>query len=79
MFVSTRVHIDKGKRALSIPKECLVYYDNEYYVVVSKSKYVFEKRKVVVEAIGADKAYISKGVKENEVLVGKGSLYALGQ
>ena len=79
MFVSTAVHIDKGKKAIAIPKECLVYYDNQYYVVASVSHYVFEKRQVTVEAFGPNRAYISQGVKENDVLVGKGSLYAMGQ
>ena len=79
MFVSTAVHIDKGKKSVAIPKECLVYYDNQYYVVAAVSQFVFEKRKVTVEAFGPNRAYISQGVKENDVLVGKGSLYALGQ
>ena len=34
MFATVNVHLDKHKKALTIPKEAIVFYDNDYYVMV---------------------------------------------
>ena len=79
MYTSVNVHVDRHKSSIAIPKECLVYYDNENYVVRLKGNLLFEKRKVEVEGFNSEKAYIKSGINEHDVLVGKGSLYVLGQ
>ncbi len=79
MFATVVVHLDKHKKAISVPKEALVFYDNEYYVMVSKGKNKFEKRKISVEGTNETDAYITKGLEQNEGVVCKGSLYVYGQ
>jgi len=79
MFATVNVHIDKNKKALSVPKEALVFYDNEYYVMVSKGKNKFEKRKISIEGTNESDAYITKGLQGGEVVVCKNSLYVYGQ
>lgn len=79
MFATVTVHIDKHKKALGVPKEALVFYDNDYYVMVAKGKNKFEKRKVSVEGTNETNAYVTKGLQEKEVVVCKNSLYVYGQ
>ena len=79
LFASVRVHVDKHKQSVAIPKECLVFYDNQYYVEKQMGKTSFLKTKVVVDGYTANSAYISEGVADKDVLVGKGSSYVLGQ
>jgi len=79
MFATVIVHLDKHKKALSVPKESLVFYDNEYYVMVSKGKNKFEKRLVSIEGMSHDNAYVAKGLQPNEVVVCRNSLYVYGQ
>jgi membrane fusion protein, heavy metal efflux system len=79
LFASVRVHVDQHKQAVAIPRECLVYYDNDYYVEKKTGKYSFEKTKVAVDGYTTKFAYISNGVGDKDILVGKGSSYVLGQ
>lgn len=79
LFASVRVHVNKHKLAVAIPRECLVYYDNEYYVEKQTGKYSFEKIKVAVDGYTTKFAYISDGVGDKDILVGYGSSYVLGQ
>jgi membrane fusion protein, heavy metal efflux system len=79
LFTSVRVHVDKHKPAVAIPRECLVYYDNEYYVEKQVGRYSFEKTKVAVDGYTTQFAYISNGVSDKDILVGYGSSYVLGQ
>jgi cobalt-zinc-cadmium efflux system membrane fusion protein len=79
LFASVRVHVDQHRQAVAIPRECLVYYDNDYYVEKQTGKYTFEKTQVVVDGYTTKFAYISKGVSDKDVLVGYGSSYVLGQ
>lgn len=79
LFTSVRVHVNKHKPAVAIPRECLVYYDNEYYVEKQTGKYSFEKTKVAVDGYTTKFAYISNGVSNKDILVGYGSSYVLGQ
>ncbi|MGP8217028.1 MAG: efflux RND transporter periplasmic adaptor subunit [Bacteroidia bacterium] len=79
MFATVIVHLDKHKKAIAIPKEALVFYDNDYYVMVSKGNNKFEKRMVSVEGTNESVAYVTKGLQPNEVVVCKNSLYVYGQ
>jgi membrane fusion protein, heavy metal efflux system len=79
LFASVRVHVNKHKDAVAVPRECLVYYDNEYYVEKQTGRYNFEKTKVTVDGYTTKYAYISNGVGDKDVLVGYGSSYVLGQ
>jgi membrane fusion protein, heavy metal efflux system len=79
LFASVRVHVNKHREAVAIPRECLVYYDNEYYVEKQTGRYSFEKTKVAVDGYTTKFAYISNGVSDKDVLVGYGSSYVLGQ
>lgn len=79
MFATVNVHIDKHKKALTVPKEAMVFYDNDYYVMVSKGNNKFEKRLVTVEGTNSTMAYIINGLKANEIVVSKNSLYVYGQ
>jgi cobalt-zinc-cadmium efflux system membrane fusion protein len=79
MFATVNVHIDKHKKALAVPKEALVFYDNDYYVMVAKGKNKFEKRKISIEGTNETEAYVTKGLEQNEVVVCKNSLYVYGQ
>ncbi|HTA83144.1 MAG TPA: efflux RND transporter periplasmic adaptor subunit [Bacteroidia bacterium] len=79
MFATVNVHIDKHKKALSVPKEALVFYDNDYYVMVSKGNNKFEKRQISIEGTNETDAYVTKGLQQNEVVVCKNSLYVYGQ
>jgi membrane fusion protein, heavy metal efflux system len=79
LFASVRVHVDKHKQSVAIPRECLVYYDNDYYVEKQTGKYTFEKTKVTVDGYTTKFAYISNGVGDKDILVGYGSSYVLGQ
>ncbi|HXB11136.1 MAG TPA: efflux RND transporter periplasmic adaptor subunit [Bacteroidia bacterium] len=79
MFATVVVHLDKHKKALAVPKEALVFYDNQYYVMVSKGNSKFEKRAVTIEGTNQTYAYVSKGLQPNEVVVCKNSLYVYGQ
>jgi len=79
MFATIAVHIDKHTKAIAVPKEALVFYDNDYYVMVSKGNSKFEKRKISVEGTNATVAYVTKGLQPNEVVVCKNSLYVYGQ
>lgn len=79
MFATIVVHLDKHKKALAVPKEALVFYDNDYYVMVSKGKNKFEKRKISIEGTNETSAYVTKGLEANEVVVCKNSLYVYGQ
>ncbi len=79
MFATVIVHLDKHKKTVGVPKEALVFYDNEYYVMVAKGKNKFEKRKITLEGTNEIDAYVSKGLQPNEIVVCKGSLYVYGQ
>lgn len=79
MFATVNVHIDKHKKALAVPKEALVFYDNDYYVMVSKGNSKFEKRMISIEGTNESIAYVTKGLQPNEVVVCKNSLYVYGQ
>jgi len=79
MFATVIVHLDKHKKELAIPKEALVFYDNDYYVMVAKGKNKFEKRKISIEGTSQTIAYVTKGLQENEVVVCRNSLYVYGQ
>jgi cobalt-zinc-cadmium efflux system membrane fusion protein len=79
MFATVNVHLDKHKKSLAVSKEALVFYDNDYYVMVSKGDNKFEKRQVSVEGTNATEAYVTKGLQANEVVVSKNSLYVYGQ
>jgi membrane fusion protein, heavy metal efflux system len=79
LFASVMVHVNKHKKAVAIPRECLVYYDNEYYVEKQTGQYSFEKIKVAVDGYTTKFAYISNGVSDKDILVGYGSSYVLGQ
>jgi len=79
LFATVIVHVDKHKQAVAIPRRCLVYYDNEYYVEKQTGPYSFEKTKVNVDGYTEKYAYISNGVSDKDILVGTGSSYVLGQ
>ena len=79
MFATVNVHIDKHKKAISVPKEALVFYDNDYYVMVYKGNNKFEKRMISIEGTNASETYVIKGLQPNEVVVCKNSLYVYGQ
>jgi membrane fusion protein, heavy metal efflux system len=79
MFATIAVHIDKHNKAIAVPKEALVFYDNDYYVMVSKGNNKFEKRKITIEGTNETDAYVTKGLQQNEVVVCKNSLYVYGQ
>jgi membrane fusion protein, heavy metal efflux system len=79
LFASVRVHVDQHRQSVAIPRECLVYYDNDYYVEKQTGRYTFEKTNVVVDGYTTKFAYISKGVSDKYILVGYGSSYVLGQ
>jgi cobalt-zinc-cadmium efflux system membrane fusion protein len=79
MFATVNVHIDKHKKAIAVPKEALVFYDNDYYVMVSKGNNKFEKRMISIEGTNESIAYVTKGLQPNEVVVCKNSLYVYGQ
>jgi len=79
MFATVNVHIDKHKKALSVPKEALVFYDNDYYVMVYKGNNKFEKRMISIEGTSSSNAYVTKGLQPNEIVVCKNSLYVYGQ
>jgi cobalt-zinc-cadmium efflux system membrane fusion protein len=71
LFASVRVHVNKHKDAVAVPRECLVYYDNEYYVEKQTGRYNFEKTKVTVDGYTTKYAYISNGVGDKDVLVSR--------
>ncbi len=79
MFATVNVHIDKHKKALAVPKEALVFYDNDYYVMVAKGNNKFEKRKITIEGTNETDAYVTKGLQTGEAVVCKNSLYVYGQ
>ena len=79
MFTTVRVHIDKHKQAIALPKESLVLYDNVFYVMLSKGGNIFERTPVTVAGSNEQTSYISKGLINGDVTVGKGSIYVLGQ
>ncbi len=79
MFATVNVHIDKHKKAIGVPKESLIFYDNDYYVMVSKGDKKFEKRKISIDGTSEATAYVTKGLQPNEVVVSKNSLYVYGQ
>lgn len=79
MFATVNVNLDKHRRALAIPKEALVFYDNDYYVMVSEGGNKFEKRQIGIEGTNETEAYVSHGLKPGEVVVCKNSLYVYGQ
>src|SRR6185312_6808757 len=79
MFATIDVHIDKHTKAIGVPKEALVFYDNDYYVMVSRGKSQFEKRRISIDGTNATMAYVKKGLQPNEVVVCKNSLYVYGQ
>lgn len=79
MFATVVVHLDKHKKALAVPKEALVFYDNQYYVMVSKGNNKFEKRQISIEGTNQANAYIISGLQPREIVVCKNSLYVYGQ
>jgi cobalt-zinc-cadmium efflux system membrane fusion protein len=79
MFATVIVHLDKHKKAIAIPKEALVFYDNDYYVMVYRKDKKFEKRKITIEGTNNQVAYVAKGILADEVVVCKNSLYVYGQ
>lgn len=79
MFANVVVHLDKHKKAIAIPKEALVFYNNSYYVMVYKGNHKFEKRLVSIEGTNETKSYVTKGLDKNEIVVSKNSLYVYGQ
>ena len=79
MFTTVKVHVDKHKKAVAVPKESLVFYDNSYYVMVAKGHNHFTKTVVTVEGTNDNVAYISKGINIGDVVVRRGSLYVIGQ
>jgi len=79
MFSSVMVHLDKHKQAPAVPKEALVFYDNDYYVMVSKGANKFEKRKITIDGTNNEVAYVASGIKPGEIVVCKNSLYVYGQ
>lgn len=79
MFASVIVHIDKHKKAVAVPKVALVFYNNDYYVMVLKGHNTFEKHMVSIEGTNETTAYVTNGLQPGEVVVCKNSLYVYGQ
>jgi cobalt-zinc-cadmium efflux system membrane fusion protein len=79
MFCTVKVHVDKHKKAVAVSKEALVFYDNNFYVMVTKGNNKFERKQVTIEGSNDNVSYISQGLNTGDIVVGKGSLYVLGQ
>lgn len=79
MFCTVKVHVDKHKKAIAVSKDALIFYDNSFYVMLAKGNNTFERKLVTVEGNAANVTYLSDGLKAGDVVVGKGSLYVLGQ
>lgn len=79
MLADIIVHLDMHKKAIAVPKESLVLYNNIYYIMLYRGNNTFEKRAVKVEGCSTKVCYISEGIKTGDILSAKGSLYVLGQ
>jgi cobalt-zinc-cadmium efflux system membrane fusion protein len=79
MFSTVKVHVDKHRKAIAVPKEALVFYDNNFYVMLAKGNKTFERKQVSIEGSNDNVSYINSGINAGDVVVGKGSLYVLGQ
>lgn len=79
MLADINVKIDLHRKALAIPKDALVLYENVYYVMIWRGNNIFEKREVKVENYSNEVCYLKRGIKQGDVIVSKGAIYVLGQ
>lgn len=74
MFVSAKVSVIQTHSRVSIPVRSLIFDNNRYYVIVREGSKASIREVEVAEKMGG-RAYISDGLKENEVVVAARQLY----
>jgi cobalt-zinc-cadmium efflux system membrane fusion protein len=74
MFVSAKVKVVQPHSRVSIPVRSLIFDNDHYYVIVREGNTARIQRVEVAEKMGG-RAYISEGLKENEVVVASRQLY----
>jgi membrane fusion protein, heavy metal efflux system len=74
MFASVVVNTTKNDVMMSIPSKDLIFDHSQYYVLVYKSASDITIRPVQVFNSVGDKSYITEGLSEGELLIGKEAL-----
>lgn len=74
MFTRSVIYKEYNQQSVCVSASSLVYDHSQYYVLVYQGKGIAEIRPVEVQSMVANKAYLSAGVKEGEVLVSSNSL-----
>ncbi|NNM94258.1 MAG: efflux RND transporter periplasmic adaptor subunit [Bacteroidia bacterium] len=79
MLAEVKVHIDGHCKAIAVPKDAVVLYENVYYVMVRRRDNVFERKAVKLKNCSGGVCYIAAGIGPGDVVVNKGAIYVLGQ
>ena len=79
MMVDVIALKDKNMKAIGIPTESLVFYNNKNYVVVYKDDCNLQRRKVEILSSNNGTTYIESGIAENDKVVSKNQLLVYEQ
>jgi cobalt-zinc-cadmium efflux system membrane fusion protein len=75
MFGELKVPIGSNTKAIMIPDEAVVKEAGQEYVFIQVNDTTFEKRKVITGTSDNNMVEIKDGLKENVIVVSKGSFY----
>lgn len=75
MFGELKVPASQNSKAILIPAESIVKFDNQDYVFVEKSPLMFQKRAVKTGSMQNDQVEIKEGLTAGESVVIKGAFY----
>jgi cobalt-zinc-cadmium efflux system membrane fusion protein len=74
MFASVTINTKEDKQTACIPSSALVFDDNQYYVLVYKSRSDIRIKPVHVIDTHGDKTFISEGVSAGDVIISSQAL-----
>jgi cobalt-zinc-cadmium efflux system membrane fusion protein len=69
MFASVTINTKEDKQTTCIPSSALVFDDNQYYVLVYKSRSDIQIKPVRVIDTHGDKTFVSEGVSTGDVII----------
>jgi cobalt-zinc-cadmium efflux system membrane fusion protein len=74
MFASVTINTKENKQTTCIPSSALVFDDNQYYVLVYKSRSDIRIKPVHVIDTHGDKTFISEGVSAGDIIISSQAL-----
>ncbi len=79
MFVDVMAIKETSIEALKVPTNCLVFVDNQNFLVIYRDDCDLEVRKIKLISMSNGHSYVSEGLEESEMVVSKNQLLILEQ